>query len=78
MDATMPKYQWGQRVLAVDNLYNDGSYPERAPDALLVAQGALGEVMQVGKHEESDTLVYMVEFPGNGVVGCLEQEITPA
>ncbi len=24
-------YAWGQRVIALDDLVNDGSYPERAP-----------------------------------------------
>jgi nitrogen fixation protein NifZ len=73
-----PKYQWGQRVLAGIDLYNDGSYPERDADELLVERGAEGEVVQVGQHEESGVPVYMVEFPGGAVVGCLEEEITPA
>lgn len=73
-----PKYQWGQQVVAGIDLYNDGSYPEREEDELLVARGARGEVVQVGQHEESGIPVYMVEFPDGSVVGCLEEEITPA
>lgn len=73
-----PKYQWGQRVVAGIDLFNDGSYPERDEGALLVAQGAPGEVVQVGQHEESGIPVYMVEFPGGGVVGCLEEELALA
>lgn len=75
MDSRMPRYEWGQHVVAGVDLFNDGSYPEREPEALLVRQGTVGEVVQVGKHEETDTPVYMVEFPGNRVVGCLEEEI---
>lgn len=72
------KYEWGQRVTAGIDLYNDGSYPERATDELLVPQGTVGEVVQVGQHEESGIPVYMVEFPGGAVVGCLEEEIALA
>ncbi len=74
-----PKYQWGQRVRAGVDLYNDGSHPEHAADALLVSAGASGEIVQTGMHVESNTPVYMVEFTGvRHVVGCLEEEIVPA
>ena len=76
-DAREPKYQWGQRVRAGVDLYNDGSHPEHEPDALLVPAGASGEIVQTGMHMESNTPVYMVEFAGvRHVVGCLEEEIT--
>jgi len=75
IEPRMPKYDWGQRVTACIDLINDGSYPGCEIDELLVGQGTSGEVVQVGMHEESATPVYMVEFPGNRVVGCLEQEI---
>lgn len=70
-------YAWGQRVIALDDLVNDGSYPERAADALLAARGAVGEIVNVGHAVEQDEPVYLVEFPGC-VVGCLEEEIAPA
>lgn len=70
-----PKFQWGQRVQALLDLYNDGSFPESPPEALLVRVGDAGEIVQVGTHTESNTPVYMVEFGANRVVGCLEQEI---
>ncbi|MFA6902495.1 MAG: nitrogen fixation protein NifZ [Gallionellaceae bacterium] len=73
------KYQWGQRVVAGIDLINDGTYPECAENALLVAQGTMGEVVQIGRHAESDTPVYIVEFVSAGqvnrVVGCLEEEL---
>lgn len=72
----VPKYQWGQRVRACSDLYNDGSHPEYAPQALLVRTGDAGEIVQVGTHMESNTAVYLVEFGTNHVVGCLEEEIT--
>jgi nitrogen fixation protein NifZ len=75
IESRIPKYDWGQRVTAALDLYNDGSHPESADDALLVGQGTAGEVVQVGMHEESSTPVYMVEFPGHRVIGCLEEEI---
>jgi nitrogen fixation protein NifZ len=77
-DIREPKYQWGQPVKALTDLVNDGSHPDAEQDALLVASGTMGEVVQSGVHEESNTPVYIVEFPGGRVVGCLEEELDPA
>lgn len=71
------KYQWGQRVVAVADLVNDGSYPEAAPEELLVAGGTEGEIVNTGMHTDSNTPIYMVEFTGGKVLGCLEEEINP-
>lgn len=73
-----PRYAWGQRITAAVSLANDGSYPDCEPDALLVTQGEPGEVVQVGLHIEENLPVYLVEFSGNRVIGCLEEEIVPA
>jgi nitrogen fixation protein NifZ len=70
-----PIYQWGQKVWAETDLYNDGTYPDREPDALLVVAGSEGEVVQVGYHEEANIPVYLVEFPNGCVVGCFEEEL---
>jgi nitrogen fixation protein NifZ len=72
------KYQLGQRILATTDLINDGSYPDREVDALLVSHGTPGEIVNVGYHEELNLPVYLVEFNEGGVVGCFEEEITPA
>ena len=34
IEARAPKYRWGQKVLALVDLYNDGSYPEREAETL--------------------------------------------
>ncbi|HUX90387.1 MAG TPA: nitrogen fixation protein NifZ [Gallionellaceae bacterium] len=78
LDIREPKFQWGQQVVAQIDLVNDGSYPDTAQDALLVASGSQGEVVQTGMHEESNTPIYLVEFPNGKVIGCLEAEIAPA
>lgn len=70
------KWQWGQKVSAAVDLVNDGSYPEQPVDALLVATGAVGEIVQIGHHVEANVPVYLVEFGGR-VIGCLEEEIAP-
>lgn len=64
-----------QRVSCNVDLFNDGSHPERAPDALLAEAGSIGEIVNVGLHVESNTPIYMVEFPGMMIVGCLEEEL---
>ena len=73
-----PKYQWGQRMRAACDLVNDGSYPDRRADELLVNAGASGEVVRVGTHQESGAPVYLVEFADHLVVGCFEEELAPA
>lgn len=78
MDASTPRYTWGQRVLAAEDLFNDGTYPEQPLKALLVQSGETGEIVQIGKHTDSGTVVYMVEFARNRVVGCLEPELLPS
>lgn len=69
------RFAWGQQVVAGIDLFNDGSHPERSVDVLLVERGTKGEVVQVGLHVDTDTPIYLVEFEGNCVVGCLEEEI---
>ncbi len=71
------KYQWGQRIVATADLFNDGSYPDIEPESLLVGSGATGEIVNVGYHEELNLPVYLVEFEAGRVVGCLEEEIAP-
>jgi hypothetical protein len=39
MEAVKPRFEWGQRVQAAADLFNDGSYPDRPTDALLVHAG---------------------------------------
>jgi len=72
-----PQYGWGLRVLALDDLVNDGSHPEHPAGAVLAARGALGEIVNVGHSTETNEPVYLVEF-GRCVVGCFEEEIAPA
>ncbi len=76
--AQRPKFQWGQRVQAIEDLYNDGSYPDQPLDVLLVRTGDVGEVVNIGMIEETKRPLYLVEFDGTRlVVGCLEEELAP-
>jgi len=77
MEATNPRFEWGQRVRAAANLFNDGTFPEQPANALLVRKGEAGDIVQVGRHEDSGTVVYLVEFALNQVVGCIEPELMP-
>lgn len=72
------RYDWGQRVRATTDLVNDGSYPDRAEEELLVKTGDLGEIVNVGTHVETEMVIYLVEFSPQLVIGCLEEEIEPA
>jgi nitrogen fixation protein NifZ len=72
-----PAFAWGQRVIALDDLVNDGSHPERELDALLAARGSVGEVVKIGHATDLNEPVYLVQF-ADCVVGCLEIELVPA
>jgi nitrogen fixation protein NifZ len=78
MDIRTPQYQWGQPVVALTDLVNDGSYPNCAADELLAAEGTRGEIVQVGRMVDSQIPIYLVAFPSDRVVGCLEEEIGAA
>ena len=73
----LPKYDWGQRVKALIDLHNDGTFPDVPADALLVKFGDTGEIVKVGTHTDANIPVYLVEFSERLVVGCLEEEIVP-
>lgn len=75
IEPALPRFRWGQRVVSLSDLLNDGSYPDVPDAALLVPGGTVGEVVQIGVHVESGTNVYMVEFGERRVVGCREDEI---
>ena len=75
-DIRAPKFAWGMPVQATVDLYNDGSLPDIPADLLLIAAGGPGEIVQVGRHEEANLPLYMVDF-GLVVLGCLEEEIAP-
>jgi len=77
IEPRIPRFQWGQRVKALVDLRNDGSFPDVDLEALLVNTGDVGEIVQVGTHTEANMPVYLVEFGERLVVGCLEEEILP-
>ncbi len=78
MELRAPRFQWGQTVVALSDLVNDGSYPDCAADELLAASGTAGEVVQVGSIVDRQIPVYLVSFPNGRVVGCFEEEIGAA
>jgi nitrogen fixation protein NifZ len=71
-----PLYDAGQRVRALGNLLNDGSFPDAEEEAVLVDAGAIGEIIKVGALVENNAIVYLVEFNARAI-GCFENEIAP-
>jgi nitrogen fixation protein NifZ len=74
-DPDAATFRWGQPVWAAVDLYNDGSLPGAAEDALLIVAGGPGEVVQLGRREDTGAIVYMVDF-GLVVLGCHEDELS--
>ncbi|MCP3460521.1 nitrogen fixation protein NifZ [Bradyrhizobium sp. CCGUVB23] len=75
IEAGLPKYQRGQRVKAMFDLTNDGSFPDAPAEGLLVSLGDIGKIVQVRRHTEANLPIYLVKFGEHLVVGCLEREI---
>jgi len=81
IEPVQPAYQWGMRVIALDDLCNDGSFPGRDDGECLAEAGTVGEIVNVGQVIDSGEPVYLVEFVvefGHCVIGCTEDEIAPA
>lgn len=73
-----PSFEYGAAVRVVRSLRNDGTYPGLPTGALLVRQGSLGHVRDVGTFLQ-DQLIYSVHFlDGDRLVGCREHELQPA
>ena len=72
-----PLYSWGMRVVALDDLCNDGSYAGQPDSAVLVERGSVGDIVNIGHATDLNEAVYLVEF-GSMVLGCFEEEIAPA
>lgn len=72
-----PLYDWGEHVVATEDLFNDGSHPHAPEGALLIPAGTPGVVSRVGHAPDVNEPVYLVEFPGSVMVGCFEDEIAP-
>jgi nitrogen fixation protein NifZ len=71
----LPKFDVGQKVRVLADLFNDGSFPDAPPNALLAPAGAVGEIVKAGMVVEAETPIYLVEFEQSRVIGCLEEEI---
>jgi nitrogen fixation protein NifZ len=73
-DPASAKFRLDQPVYAAVDLHNDGSHPEAGDTELLAARGARGQVLRIGRHDEAQTTIYLVEFERR-VVGCAEHEL---
>jgi len=72
----------GDIVHASTDLYNDGTVPELADDALLAERGSKGVLLNSGHLEDSpDQIVYLVRFENPDLtlgppVACWPEELT--
>lgn len=70
-----PKFEYGEAVRVTRNLRNDGTYPGEPTGRLLIRQGSVGYVRDLGTFLQ-DQLIYSVDFIEAGrMVGCREQEL---
>lgn len=70
-----PKFDFGVEVRVIRSLRDDGTFPGRSRGEMLVSQGSVGYVKDVGTFLQ-DQVVYSVDFVEAGcLVGCREQEL---
>jgi nitrogen fixation protein NifZ len=73
-----PRFEYGERVRVVRTVRDDGTYPGMAPGDVLVREGSVGHVRNVGTYLQ-DHIIYAVHFfDVDRVVGCREEELIPA
>jgi len=73
-----PRFEYGERVRVVRTVRDDGTYPGTAPGDVLVREGSVGHVRNVGTYLQ-DHIIYAVHFfDVDRVVGCREEELMPA
>jgi len=76
------QFESGDVVFAVSELYNDGSIPGLADDAIVARQGTRGVIITIGHIEEQPNReLYLVRFENDDLslgppIGCWPEEIT--
>lgn len=73
-----PQFDYGERVRVVRTLRNDGTYPGLETGELLVREGSLGHVCNVGTFLQEQIIYAVRFFEADRVVGCREEELAPA
>lgn len=69
------RFEYGQQVRVVRTIRNDGTFPGKSRGELLVRQGSVGYIKDVGTFLQ-DQVIYSVDFvDSNCLVGCREHEI---
>jgi nitrogen fixation protein NifZ len=73
----MTELTLGAEVVTVEDLLQDGSYPDAdvARDDVLVPAGTPGRIVDIGSYLQRHT-IYAVAFGNGRLVGCLAREIT--
>lgn len=73
-----PRYDFGEEVRVIRTIRDDGTFPGKSRGDVLVRQGSVGYVKDVGTFLQ-DQVIYSVDFLDAGcMVGCREQEIQAA
>jgi len=70
-----PKFDYGDEIRITRNIRNDGTYPGVDIGKLLIHQGSIGNVRDIGTYLQ-DTIIYSVYFvEQNMLIGCKEDEV---
>jgi nitrogen fixation protein NifZ len=72
-----PQFDYGDEVRVVRTIRNDGTFPGLETGTVLVRQGSVGHVRNVGTFLQ-DQIIYAVHFfDVDRTVGCREEELIP-
>ena len=73
-----PRFDYGDAVRVVRTVRNDGTFPGMDTGDVLVRQGSVGHVRNVGTFLQ-DQIIYAVHFlEVDRTVGCREEELLDA
>jgi nitrogen fixation protein NifZ len=73
-----PRFDYGDAVRVVRTVRDDGTYPGMSVGDVLVREGSVGHVRNVGTYLQ-EQIIYAVHFAEvDRIVGCREEELIPA
>ena len=75
MDLRPPRFDWGLRVLAGDDIFNDGTFTGAEVGEVIVKKGDVGFIISIGTYLQQ-FYIYGVDFYERGhLVGMKGREL---
>lgn len=70
-----PKFEYGEHVRVVRTIRDDGTFPGKDIGDVLVREGSVGHVRNVGSYLQEHIIYAVHFFEVDRIVGCREEEL---